>query len=315
MKRIHVFNESSYPSDEVASLVEFAIGEFVSETTLVVVKHTTGRPIYSGWAARNGKHRWPRVFRKYVDRVPGAVNLVMIRVARRERFPMTYTSYRRGWAGANSEWPGWKLQTWQECVVMVAAHEAKHLEDYRDRPKLARGARVELACEKLARRVLDKFLATDYVPTYTATTIANATSERRPRMATKTQIETTTNHVRNADASEEAILVEKVSPLFSDESVQLAALRYGRKLIRFSEGKRSSTPPMGTLTQAQAATIAKALGIETKKKSKPATKKAAAKKPAAKKTPAASTSSDEVTPDPKPTKAAKRSTRKTGSAS
>lgn len=58
-------------------------------------------------------------------------------------------------------------------------------------------------------------------------------------------------------------LVEKVAPLFKNGK-QVAAVRYGRKLLKKKAGMRSSTPPWTGLTVQEASKVARALGFVVK---------------------------------------------------
>lgn len=124
-------------------------------------------------------------------------------------------------------------------------------------------------------------------------------------MATKTDTKTATSKVRNADPKEEAKL-KKIDAPFATESedVKTAAIRYGRKLLRVMDGKRSSMPPAGILTKDQCQMVADALGFKFPEK-KTATKPADGKKASAAKGGAAAKAEtpadgDDVKSDPKP---------------
>lgn len=115
-----------------------------------------------------------------------------------------------------------------------------------------------------------------------------ATTETE-KTTTKEPVAPGSNWVRDADSNEEAILEEKVRPLFSDEKIQGAAMRYGRKLLRKAAGKRASAPPLTGLTYDQAVSVANALGVEAPQKRERAATKTKKE-----------SGSKQAKPDPKP---------------
>lgn len=93
-------------------------------------------------------------------------------------------------------------------------------------------------------------------------------NEGGKKMAAKTTKKATTSKTTKAarEAGTPAMekqLDEKVAPLFKNGK-QVAAVRYGRKLLKKKAGMRSSTPPQTGLTNAEAAKVAKALGFVAK---------------------------------------------------
>ena len=116
--RLH--NTSRYPTDEVRRLVEFGMRGIRTERLEVHVKNSSDH--FRGMAY----HGVPAISTAYgkatVDR------LVTIGIGAPERFPhVRMTRYQRA--------PVYELFTWQEAVVMVAAHEGRHIQQMqRKRP-------------------------------------------------------------------------------------------------------------------------------------------------------------------------------------
>jgi hypothetical protein len=155
-------NESGYPTAEVRQLVRYAMKPFGVVDTLVVVSHTRNTKwrvaesrgneywlnAYSGTAYRGLPHDmrpWPA----------SAAYGIKIRIGRPECFPMRRGAWRYGWEDSHrqDEWPLFRFETWQEALVAIAAHEAKHNEGYRERV-----SNDELRCELAAARVYAQFV-------------------------------------------------------------------------------------------------------------------------------------------------------------
>jgi hypothetical protein len=157
-------------------------------------------------------------------------------------------------------WPIYVTDTWQEAFVHTFAHEVSHTQQWQHSPKRA----SEVQCETFATRVLNDF---------------------------KKEVNTmAVDEKTNDKDAEQAILDEKVAPLFSGDE-QTAAIRYGRKLLRKQAGTRASAPPLSGISREQANQISEALGIQVKA-SAPAEPEEAA---------AAEQPEREAKPDPKPT--------------
>ena len=81
----------------------------------------------------------------YIPRVSNApkscTRLVTVRIGDPSRFPVEQHRY----PGTSDRFPTYDLRTWEEALVMVAAHEACHVEQYRENL-----SRSELRCERFA---------------------------------------------------------------------------------------------------------------------------------------------------------------------
>ena len=145
-------NQTAYPDDEVDRLVRWAVAQFDVKETLVVVSYTRNNSPYSGMAYNSLPYDmkpWPK----------SAWYGMKLRIGRPHVYPYPDPCWRHGglWNyKPDSEWPLWMCETWQETLVMLAAHEAKHIEDYQHKPRNKR-RRPELACELAADRVVKQF--------------------------------------------------------------------------------------------------------------------------------------------------------------
>jgi hypothetical protein len=149
-----VQNMSSFPTGEVTDLVEFATADVDMRAVCVNVKNT--RSYACAGSAYDGV---PEVS----NAPPGSAYLVTIRLGPATEFPSTMAHRKRS--------PPVDVACWREGLVMVAAHEAKHIEQYR------RGQpRSEVACERFAAWVLEIFRWT-YEPA--STLVAAPSSESR----------------------------------------------------------------------------------------------------------------------------------------
>lgn len=133
-----VRNTSGYPDDEVRELVEYACEGMPMTRVCVNVK-------------RQGPRR--RSFGRAYNGVPGPSNApptaeYLVTVALPDEFDgVTFNAERRG-----SRWPVYRTHDWRELLVVVAAHEAKHVEQFRDGRPLS-----EVACEHWARHRLSRY--------------------------------------------------------------------------------------------------------------------------------------------------------------
>lgn len=130
-----VQNTSRYPTGEVDDLVEFATVDVDMRGVCVNVKNARAYAC-AGYA---------------YDGVPAVSNaprgtdyLITIRLGPATEFPSRMVHRKRS--------PPVEVACWREGLVVVAAHEAKHIEQYR------RGApRSEVACERFAAWVLEVY--------------------------------------------------------------------------------------------------------------------------------------------------------------
>lgn len=161
-RTLTIRNISTYDTNEVRKLVRFAMAPTEPDETIVVVKHTSKRKrtgndhFYSGMAMDHVPHS------KDFKPIPeSAWYAIYLRVGPPEIFPMTVGYWRYGtektW-DPNGEWPLFKHETWQETLVAIAAHEAKHNEYQRD--LRAKGHASELACELFAAEMVRRYRET-----------------------------------------------------------------------------------------------------------------------------------------------------------
>jgi hypothetical protein len=136
-------NTSRYPTDEVRQLVEFGMRGVRTERLEVHVKNSAD--IFGGMAY----HGVPSISTAYgkatVDR------LVTIRIGAPERFPHTrMTRYVRA--------PVYDLRDWREAMVMVAAHEGRHIQQMQRKRSLS-----EVDCIKFEAARVAEFRATQHI--------------------------------------------------------------------------------------------------------------------------------------------------------
>jgi len=129
-------NSSQYDTKEVRALVRFATSEVDMRGVHVNVKNAKSTP-YRGMAYEGV----PMIS----DARGKADYLVTIGIGSEDRFPIPS-------AQRSTRWPKYEMNDWREALVLVAAHEAKHIEQFKeDKP------RSEVACEHFAARMLRRY--------------------------------------------------------------------------------------------------------------------------------------------------------------
>lgn len=137
------------------------------DQTIVVIKHTKNSDhrrkadqyymnAYSGLAMAHVPYN-----KDFTPIPDSAYYAIYLRVGRPECFPMLRGAWRHGWEedwNPNGEWPLFKHETWQETLVAIAAHEAKHNEYQRDWPFACHAS--ELACELFAAEMVRRYRET-----------------------------------------------------------------------------------------------------------------------------------------------------------
>lgn len=114
MNRLDIVNTSRYPTHLVNELVRFALSTKVVGHVAVNVKSCSGvfagraYPCIPGCSPRKGER------------------LVVLRIGAPERFPWSRTTPYRGMKHA----PLYTLDSWQEALVALAAHELTHAQQY-----------------------------------------------------------------------------------------------------------------------------------------------------------------------------------------
>lgn len=176
-------NNSSYDTDELKALFEFAVQGINMEGVGVEVlnarsRRTTYRALAYSYRERRG------TFAKSL----AVSRMIRIWIGAPERFPTTNMHTQRKWRHVRKNeiidpnksyrwyWNGDRrykqvydivthpyggkksplitMETWQEAFVSVSAHEAKHIEQYRNKSK-----RSEIECERWASYMLERYKA------------------------------------------------------------------------------------------------------------------------------------------------------------
>jgi hypothetical protein len=138
-------NTSSYPDDEVKRLVEFATKGVNMKKVCVNVKGSSHR-----WGGR-AYSRVPSMS----NAPPTARRLLSIRIGSDIGFPIGPKNYHgEGPAAANpnGRFPFYTLHNWQELLVHLAAHEARHVYQFDHRKRIS-----EVDCERFAVKALERF--------------------------------------------------------------------------------------------------------------------------------------------------------------
>jgi hypothetical protein len=139
-------NTSRYPDASVEELVHFATRDVDMERVCVNVKngHLAG-------GAYNGVPRISNAPRR-------AEYLVTLRVGRGDEQwplgPVNYHFHAPHETGPRNRFPFFVCSDWQEWLVKLAAHEAKHIEQFREG-----GSCSEISCERFALSMLEEFRA------------------------------------------------------------------------------------------------------------------------------------------------------------
>jgi hypothetical protein len=137
-------NTSRHPDARVEELVRFAVAEVEMDRVCVNVKNgELGGGAYNGVPA--------------ISNAPRAADyLVTLRLGNgRERWPLGPVNYhfkRPGETGPRNRFPFFVCHDWQEWLVKLAAHEAKHIEQFRNHDRCS-----EISCERFAVAKLGQF--------------------------------------------------------------------------------------------------------------------------------------------------------------
>jgi hypothetical protein len=139
-------NTSRHPDARVRRLVTFAVAEIDMDRVCVNVKNGA-----LGGGAYNGVPD--------ISNAPRAAEyLVTLRLGNgRERWPLGPVNYHfksPAETGPRNRFPFFTCHDWEEWLVKLAAHEAKHIEQFRDGLTCS-----ELSCERFAVAKLEQFRA------------------------------------------------------------------------------------------------------------------------------------------------------------
>lgn len=137
-------NTSRYPDAEVVDCVELAVRGIDMRRVCVNVKNGgLGGAAYNGVPAISNAPRAARY-------------LVTLRLGRGdERWPLGPVNYHfraPHETGPRNRFPFFVCRDWREWLVKLAAHEAKHIEQFRNRATCS-----ELSCERFALARLEEF--------------------------------------------------------------------------------------------------------------------------------------------------------------
>jgi hypothetical protein len=139
-------NTSRYPDARVRDLVTFAVRRVDMRAVCINVKNGA-----LGGGAYNGV---PEISNAPAE----AEYLVTLRLGRGgERWPLGPINYHfrtPGEVGPRNRFPFFVCRDWEEWLVKLAAHEATHIEQFRNRQRCS-----EIACERFAVAVLAEFRA------------------------------------------------------------------------------------------------------------------------------------------------------------
>jgi hypothetical protein len=139
-------NTSRYPDARVRELVAFAVAGIDMRAVCINVKNgSLGGGAYNGVPA--------------ISNAPDAAEyLVTLRLGRgRERWPLgpiNYHFHRPDQVGPRNRFPFFVCHNWEEWLVKLAAHEAMHIEQFRERRRCS-----EIECERFAVAALEEFRA------------------------------------------------------------------------------------------------------------------------------------------------------------
>lgn len=142
--RMWIRNTSRHPDARVEELVSFAVAEVDMDRVCVNVKNgELGGGAYNGVPA--------------ISNAPRAADyLVTLRLGNGcERWPLGPVNYhfkRPGETGPRNRFPFFVCHDWQEWLVKLAAHEAKHIEQFRNHDRCS-----EISCERFAVAKLERF--------------------------------------------------------------------------------------------------------------------------------------------------------------
>lgn len=128
-------NTSRFPTDEVKRLVKYAVSDVDMRRVCINVKGSTGGH-WGGYAYQ--------VVPRMSNAPPSSRYLITIRIAPDVSYPYAWQYKKRSELQV--------FENWQELLVSCAAHEAKHIEQFKEGLKLS-----ELRCESFAVHVLKRY--------------------------------------------------------------------------------------------------------------------------------------------------------------
>jgi hypothetical protein len=143
-ERFWIRNTSRHPDARVGRLVRFAVADVDMEGVCVNVKNGA-----LGGGAYNGVPE--------ISNAPRAADyLVTLRLGSgRERWPLGPINYhfkRPDETGPRNRFPFFVCRDWEEWLVKLAAHEAKHIEQFKNGLSCS-----EISCERFAVAKLEEY--------------------------------------------------------------------------------------------------------------------------------------------------------------
>ena len=130
-------NSSQYDTKEVRALVRFATSEVDMRGVHVNVK---GAKVPFRGMAYEGV--------PMISNAPAkAEYLVTVGIGAETLFPTSGSGETR-----SARWPKYQMENWREALIVVAAHEAKHIEQFRTGDSCS-----EIDCERFAVSKLEEF--------------------------------------------------------------------------------------------------------------------------------------------------------------
>ncbi len=128
-------NQSKYDTKEINALVRFATKRLRKQ--LPSYKYKALPVLVTGT-----KHAYSgRAYHGYGYRI-------LVRVGTKDHFPLKQAGY--GWKYKTC--PKYSMNTWQEAVVAVTAHEARHIYQFEHHKRHS-----EIDCERYALKTLERF--------------------------------------------------------------------------------------------------------------------------------------------------------------
>lgn len=133
-------NRSDYPTDEVRRIIKFAVQDV--DMKLVCVNVKNNRQFSGTGYAYDGV---PDIS----NAPPTACYLITLRIGSPDRFPVA--PHKRH-PGAGVRFPERGYADWREALLFFAAHEAKHIEQYREGLPAS-----EVRADHFAAHMLDRY--------------------------------------------------------------------------------------------------------------------------------------------------------------
>lgn len=155
-----VLNETTYPTREVERIVHWVLRylDVDAKRCYVKVKHHTGVHAYQGRFYPNAEDQgrtvwsggWDGHWRDVGPVVPsGFDHLIVGRIGKPGTYPCMNRVYKR------KDSPGrQQIETWQEALVAIMAHEAYHLRQHTTKAARNHGRYSEVDTEWAAHRLL-----------------------------------------------------------------------------------------------------------------------------------------------------------------